>query len=90
MMEVNTEISPNWKEHYEGHIPTREDLFKEEVTSTLNYLKLRKIKRMIEENQHELEMATKPEEQMIFLQIHQHLKQMEIELTREVGTVIYK
>ena len=90
MMDVNTEISPNWKEHYEGHIPTREDLFKEEVTSTLNYLKLRKIKRMIEENQHDLEKAVKPEEQMIFLQIHQHLKQMEIELTREVGTVIYK
>jgi len=89
-MDVNTDISPNWKEHYEGHIPTREDLFKEEVTSTLNYLKLRKIKRMIEENQHDLEKATDPEEQLIFLQTHQHLKQMEIELTREAGTVIYK
>ena len=90
IMDVNTEISPNWKEHYEGHIPTREDLFKEEVLSTLNYLKLRKIKRMIGENQADLEKATKPEEQMIFLQMHQYLKQMEIELTREVGTVIYK
>ena len=90
IMEVNTDISPNWKEHYEGHIPTREDLFKEEVTSTLNYLKLRKIKRMIEENQHDMETAVQPEEQMIFLQTHQHLKQMEIELTREAGTVIYK
>ncbi|MEP7165769.1 MAG: DNA primase [Ferruginibacter sp.] len=90
IMDVNTEISPNWKEHYEGHIPTREDLFKEEVTSTLNYLKLRKIKRMIEENQHDMEKATNAGEQMIFLQIHQHLKQMEIDLTREAGTVIYK
>lgn len=90
IMDVNSEISPNWKDHYEGHIPTREDLFKEEVLSTLNYLKLRKIKRMIEENQHDLERATKPEEQMIYLQTHQHLKQMEIELTRDVGTVIYK
>ncbi len=90
IMDVNTDISPNWKEHYEGHIATREELFKEEVISTLNYLKLRKIKRMIEENQHDMEKATKPEEQLIFLQTHQHLKQMEIELTREVGTVIYK
>ena len=90
IMDVNSEISPNWKEHYEGHIPTREDLFKEEVLSTLNYLKLRKIKRMIEENQQDLEKATKPEDQMIYLQTHQHLKQMEIELTRDVGTVIYK
>ncbi|MEO6490361.1 MAG: DNA primase [Ferruginibacter sp.] len=90
MMDVNTEISPNWKEHYEGHIPTREELFREEVISTLNYLKLRKIKRMIEENQLDLEKATDPEEQMMFVQTHQHLKQMEIDLTRDAGTVIYK
>ncbi|MFT3912411.1 MAG: DNA primase [Ferruginibacter sp.] len=90
LMEQNTEISPNWKEHYEGHIATREELFKEEVTSTLNYLKLRKIKRLIVENQQDLEKATDPEEQLIYMQTHQHLKEMEIEITRKTGTVIYK
>jgi DNA primase len=90
LMEVNVEISPNWKEHYEGHIATREDLFREEVISTLTYLKLRKIKRMIDENQRDLEKAVSAEEQLIFLQTHQHLKQMEIELTRHLGTVIFK
>jgi DNA primase len=90
LMDTNTEISPNWKNHYEGHIPTREDLFKEEVFSTLNYLKLRKIKRLIVENQQDLEKATDPEEQMIYMQTHQHLKEMEIEITKKVGTVIYK
>jgi DNA primase len=90
IMDVNTEISPNWKEHFEGHIPTREELFKEEVISTLNYLKLRKIKKMIEENQRELEHAITSDEQLLYLQTHQHLKQMEIELTRQIGTVIFK
>lgn len=90
IMDVNTDISPNWKEHYEGHIPTREDLFREEVISTMNYLKLRKIKRMIVENQQDLEKATDPEEQLIFMQTHQHLKEMEIEITKKTGTVIYK
>ena len=90
LMEQNTEISPNWKEHYEGHIATREELFKEEVTSTLNYLKLRKIKRLIVENQQDLEKATDPEEQLIYMQTHQHLKEMEIEITKRTGTVIYK
>lgn len=89
IMEVNVEISPNWKDHFEGHINTREDLYKEEVISTLTYLKLRKIKRLIEENQRELEKAT-GEEQILYLQTHQHLKQMEILLTKEVGTVIFK
>lgn len=90
IMDSNTEISPKWKEHFEGHIPTREDLFREEVTSTLNYLKLRKIKKLIEENQRELEHATNVEDQLLFLQTHQHLKQMEIDLTRQLGTVIIK
>jgi DNA primase len=90
IMDFNYEISHNWKEHFEGHIPTREELFKEEVFSTLNYLKLKKIKRMIDENQRDLEKSSNAEDQMIFLQTHQHLKQMEIELTRQLGTVIFK
>ncbi|MEO6537057.1 MAG: DNA primase [Ferruginibacter sp.] len=90
IMDFNTDISPNWKAHFEGHIATREELFKEEVSSTLSYLKLRKIKKMIDENQRELENAITADEQMLFLQTHQHLKQMEIDLTRLAGTVILK
>lgn len=90
IMDFNYDISPNWKEHFEGHIATREELFAEEVYSTLNYLKLRKIKRLMDENQRDLEKATLAEDQMILVQTHQHLKQMEIELTRQMGTVIFR
>ena len=90
IMDFNYEVSPNWKEHYEGHIATRDELFKEEVFSTLNYLKLRKIKRLMDENQRDLEKTTQAEEQMMLVQTHQHLKQMEIELTRQLGTVIFR
>jgi DNA primase len=90
IMDFNYEISPNWSAHFEGHIPTREDLFKEEVFSTLNYLKLKKIKRLIDENQRDLEKSSVTEDQMILVQTHQHLKQMEIELTKQLGTVIFK
>jgi DNA primase len=89
LMQTDTEISPNWKLRYEGHIPTREELFKEEVFSSLNYLKLRKVKRMIMDNQQEMQEAASSDEQIIFLQTHQHLKQMEILLTKQLGTVIY-
>ena len=41
-------------------------------------------------NQRDLEKATSPEEQMILVQTHQHLKQIEIELTKQLGTVIYR
>ena len=90
IMDFSVDISPNWKEHYEGHIATREELYKEEVFSSLNYLKLRKIKRLMDENQRDLEKQHNAEEQLVLLQMHQHLKQLEIELTRQLGTVIYR
>ena len=90
VMDYTYEISPNWKNIFEGKIATREDLYKEEVFSTLNYLKLRKIKRMMDENQRSLEKESTVDEQMVFLQIHQHLKHMEIELTKQLGTVIFR
>ncbi|CAN5251974.1 DNA primase [soil metagenome] len=90
VMDYNFEISHNWKNVFEGKIATREDLYKEEVFSTLNYLKLRKIKRMMDENQRDMEKEHTMEEQLVFLQIHQHLKHMEIELTKQLGTVIFR
>ncbi len=90
IMDFNYEVSPKWKEHYEGHIPTRDELFKEEVFSTLNYLKLKKIKRLMDENQRDLERSSKAEEQLMLVQTHQVLKQMEIDLTKQLGTVIFR
>lgn len=90
LMDFAYELSPNWKEHFEGKILTRDDLYREEILSTVNYLKLRKIKKMIEENQKDLSRLTTPEEQMMVIQTHQHLKQMEMELLRNLGTVILK
>jgi len=90
LMDYSTEISHNWKERYEGHIPTREELFKEEVLSTLNYLKLRKIKRLIAENQTVMEKSTNEQDQMLCVDMHIALKKLEKDLTGAMGTVIFK
>jgi DNA primase len=90
IMDFAYELSPNWSEHYDGKILTREDLYKEETLSTVNYLKLRKIKRLIEENQKDLERPHSGEEMLMLLQTHQHLKQMETALTKQLGTVILR
>ncbi|MBW7890801.1 MAG: DNA primase [Chitinophagaceae bacterium] len=90
LMDTLYELSPNWKEHYDGPLPTREERYKEEVYSTLIYLKLRKIKRLILENQRDLEKVKSAEEQLTLMQIHLHFKQMEKELTKEYQTVILK
>ena len=90
VMDFPYEVSVNWKEFYEGKIFTREELYKEEVVSTLCYLKLRKIKRLIEMNQKDLERSVTASEQQMFIQTHMHLKAMEKELLATIGTVIVK
>ncbi len=90
IMDFNNEISPNWKDHFEGKIFTPEELYKEDVLSTMGWLKLRKIKRMMDDNQRDLEKPHNDEEQMMLIQTHMHLKAMERELLLNVGTVIVK
>ena len=84
------QISPNWTKFYKGDIPQREDLYKEEVLSTMTYLKLRKVKRLMIENQADLENDNNEEDTMILLQTHLHLKQAEMELMKTIGTVIFR
>ncbi|HEY4336169.1 MAG TPA: DNA primase [Puia sp.] len=90
VMDVHLEISPNWKEHYEGKIATPDELYKEDVLSTMRYLKLRKVYRLMEENQADMGRPHTEEELMVLLQTHIHLKEMERALLRELGTVIFK
>jgi DNA primase len=90
IMEFPYELSENWKTFYDGKIPTRDELYREEVGSTLTYLKLRKIQRLMSLNQKDLEKSSNAEEQIMFMQTHLHLKQMEKELMGKSGTVIVK
>lgn len=90
MQSENEELSSKWKEKYESHIPTREDLYKEEVFSSLHYLKLRKIKKLIIENQLEMQQNPSVEQQIIMMQTHLELKELEMRITKELGTVIVK
>jgi len=67
-----------------------EDKTNEEIESAINYLKLRKVKRMLLENQVDLEKQHTSIEYDMLYQTHEHLKQMEIELTKKMGTVVIK
>lgn len=90
LSEVEQELSPNWKEHYKGHIPTRDDLYREEILSSMQYLQLRKIRKLISENQTEMEKCENPEQYLVYLKAHMELKTMEQNITRQSGTVIFK
>jgi DNA primase len=89
-MDFHYEISPNWKDHFEGKIFSPDELYKEDVLSTMRYLKLRKIKRLMEENQQDWAKPHSEEELRMLMQTHQHLKELERALLLDLGTVIVK
>lgn len=89
--DIRHQLSPRWKEsRLDVYIPTRDERYREEIGSVLTYLKLRKIKQMIDENQKDMELPHSAEELMTLIRTHQHLKQLEQALTKDMGTVIYR
>lgn len=84
------ELSPNWDSKMEGMNINNRDISRQDVVMSLNYFKLRKIKKMFDENQRDIEKARSFEEQMDLIKIHKVLKDEEQKITRMLGTVIFK
>jgi DNA primase len=72
-----------------SYLKIGKDNTSEEVESAINYLKLRKIKRLLLQNQSDLEKADPSQQATLFL-THQHLKQMEMELSKKLGSVVIR
>jgi DNA primase len=84
------ELSPNWDMVMEGMNINNRDISRQDVNMSLNYFKLRKIKKMFDENQRDIEKAASFEEQMDLIKIHKVLKEEEQKITGLLGTVIFK
>lgn len=82
-------ISNDNRDELSNYLKTEADKTHEEVISAINYLKLKKIRKLLMQNQADLEKAEPSEQSTLFL-THQHLKEMEIELTKKLGTVILR
>ncbi len=86
------EMSPQWERVVKNR---RDDILyrdtsKEDVLWSLHYFKIEKLKSMFEQNQAELEKATDATEQIKLIEIHNHLKRIEMSLMQKPGTVIIK
>jgi len=73
----------------ESYLKIEKDRSHEEVLSAITYLKLKKVKKLLLQNQADMEKAP-PQEQMTLFLTHHALKQMEMELTGRLGSVIVK
>jgi DNA primase len=83
-------VAPDNEQDLMQFLKMDEDKTNEEVDSVINYLKLRKVKRMLLENQVDLEKPHTVEEYEILHRTHEHLKLMEMELSKKMGTVIIR
>ena len=81
-------ISPDNEEGLAQYLKVGSDTTTDHVASAINYLKLRKIKRLLLQNQADLENA-EPSKVMPLMLTHQHLKSMEMDLTKKLGTVVF-
>lgn len=84
------DLSVNWKERFEIDTVYGDNAYLKDTISTTNYLILRKIQKLILENQQEAEKATEMDQIMQCLEMQVHLKTLEKELTLGLGTVIFK
>jgi DNA primase len=84
------ELSPNWDTIMEGLNINNRDVSRQDVLMSVNYFKLRKIKRMFDENQRDIEKATSFEDQLNLIKVHKILKEEEQKITKQLGTVILK
>ncbi len=84
------ELSPNWDTVMEGMNINNRDVSKQDVVMSVNYFKLRKIKKMFEENQRDIEKSQSFDEQINLIKIHKFLKEEEQKITTQLGTVILK
>jgi DNA primase len=84
------ELSQNWDKRLEGMNISNRDVSHQDVLMSLNYFKLKKIKKMFLQNQSDIEKAQDFEEQKQLIEVHKNLKEIEREITKQIGTVIFK
>ncbi len=83
------ELSLRWDEIMEGMKILNRDTSVNDAIMSMNYFKLRKLKKMFDDNQRDMEHANY-EEQIKLIQLHKQLKEFERDITKQLGTVIIR
>lgn len=88
MLEFPYEISPGWDKMLESKKLKPEATGKTDVKRSVQFYKLRKLKEMLAENQKDIQTAADATSLQASLELHMQLKAFEMEITKELGTVI--
>lgn len=84
------DLSPRWDEKIEGLNITKRDVSFNDAKMSVIYFKLAKVKKLIEQNQQQLETQQDFDEIKTLIAMHAELKKYERDLTDQLGAVIIK
>ncbi len=92
IMGINLEVSNNWFDMHGVFVKGIDHDISQEVISSADYLKLKKIQKMMRQNQKKMDPQHQLSDEQTdeILQIHMHLKAMEIQITQKKGIVIMR
>ncbi|HSK13643.1 MAG TPA: DNA primase [Phnomibacter sp.] len=88
LLEFPYQLSPGWDKMLESKKIEPEVAGKLDVKRSVQYFKLRKLKDMLKENQKELRDTKDNDILKGLMEVHVELKKIEMEITKELGTVI--
>jgi DNA primase len=75
-------LADGWSKVLQREVDSPETNYQEEITSTLDYFKLRKILYMLRQNQYRLVTELDSEESLDILRLHQYLNNFKQEITK--------
>ena len=84
------EVSPNWLKSYRIHVPDRDQVFRQDADSVLNYILQKMILRLMRDNLETLRESKDPAEQDKLMKVNNFLNERKKEVFAKTGTVIRK
>jgi DNA primase len=78
------------KKPINDYLKISEDKYQYDVDKVITYINLKKVKRLLLENQHDLQNMQYAEGFKEVIQTHNYLKNLEMELSKKLGSVIFK
>ncbi|TAD88003.1 MAG: DNA primase [Bacteroidetes bacterium] len=90
MLTFPYELSARWEKMNEGKRKPVDTSSIDEARHAVDFFRLRKLKVMLEQNQQELEATKDPEQQTALMKVHLSLKEYEMNITNNLGTVIMR
>lgn len=84
------EVSPNWLKNYRIFVPEKDQVFRQDADSVINYTLQKMILRLMRENLDMLRDAKDPEEQDKLMKVNNYLNETKKTVFARTGTVIRK